>query len=726
MSQGGPVQTTSTPEGPLAAALHRYFEIALYFMLLTGFGALAATGGLSLPVVFLVTAALLLRGYLLLRQHSFLIRERWTTYFTLAYTAFYLADYALISRSFLTSTVHLVLFVMVVRLFSAQRERDYYFLATLAFLMILAASLLTVDSLFLLAFCLFLVAAVATFILMEMRHSSARAAIQARGAVTGQVRRMAISISGAAPLIVLLILIGAAAIFFLLPRVSAGYLSAYSFRNELATGFSDRVELGQIGQIQQSTAVVMHIQIDGDKDGAYNLKWRGVTLNHFDGHIWSNSHEAHLAPRLPDGRFALWAGQSPPGSSIHALHYHVLMEPTGTNVFFLLPKPMTLAGRYRLVSVDNSGAVLDLDAEHPVASYEGWSDTSRPTPTELRGAADTYPQEVELEDLQLPLVDARVRELAETITLGEKNNYDKAAAIQSYLLTHFGYTLQLSRTRPSDPIAEFLFTRKQGHCEYFAASMAVMLRTLGIPSRVVNGFRADEFNDVTSQYVVRESDAHSWVETYFPGYGWVSFDPTPAGPSQPHTAWDRMLLYADAMQTFWREWVIEYNVGQQVELGAHAIGSSRKSFFRMRRWARRRYEALLAGARHLQTQATSSLARWAIAGTGGILLLLLLMNGPRLWHILLRHQLAAHPEKAPSTAAELWYERMARILARKGWRKLPTQTPGEFARRIESEMVREEVTRFTFHYHWARFGGSTEDARMLPSLYQNVVASTRR
>lgn len=726
MPKGDPIPTALCPRELFLAGLDRYFEIALYFMLLTAFGALASTGGLSLVVVFLVTAALLARGYLLLRKHSFLIPERWTTYFTLAYTAFYLADYALISRSFLTSTVHLVLFVMVVRLFSAQRERDYYFLATLAFLMVLAASLLTVDSLFLLAFGLFLVAAVATFILMEIRHSSSKAAVRGKGAGTVQVRQLATSISGAAPLIVLLILTAAAAIFFLLPRVSAGYLSAYSFRNELATGFSDRVELGQIGQIQQSTAVVMHIQIDGDKDGAYNLKWRGVTLNHFDGHIWSNSHEPHLAPRLPDGRFALWVGPTPPTGNIHGLHYHVLMEPTGTNVFFLLPRPLTLSGRYRLVSVDNSGTVLDLDSQHPIASYEGWSDVLRPTPAELRGAADTYPQEIELEDLQLPLLDPRVPQLAETVTSHAGNNYDKAAAIQDYLLTHFRYTLQLSRSRPKDPIAEFLFIRKQGHCEYFAASMALMLRTLGIPSRVVNGFRANEFNDVTSQYVVRESDAHSWVEAYFPGYGWVSFDPTPASPGLPHTAWDRVLLYADAMQTFWREWVIEYNVGQQVELSARAIASNRKSFFRMRRWARRRYEALLAGARHVQTQATSSLVRWTILGTGSILLLFVLINGPRLWRGLLRYYLATHPEKAPGTAAELWYGRMTHALARKGWRKLPTQTPGEFARRIESELVREEVMRFTLHYRWARFGGSAEDACMLPSLYENVVISTRR
>jgi len=94
---------------------------------------------------------------------------------------------------------------------------------------------------------------------------------------------------------------------------------------------------------------------------------------------------------------------------------------------------------------------------------------------------------------------------------------------------HYGYTLQLLSTPVADPLANFLFVRKQGHCEYFASSMAVMLRTLHIPARVVNGFRSDEFNDVTGNYVVRAKNAHSWVEAYFPGYGWTTFDPTPGG-----------------------------------------------------------------------------------------------------------------------------------------------------------------------------------------------------
>src|SRR4029077_17293749 len=202
----------------------------------------------------------------------------------------------------------------VVRLFSAQRDRDYYFLSIIAFLMVLTAALLTVDSVFLLGFAAFMLTAVVAFILMEMRHVYAKApAHSARHSdhhfdhrhkqLTS--RSLAASLAMASPLLVLCILGGAAAIFFVLPRVSAGYLSAYPPNGEISTGFSDQVELGRIGEIQQSSAVVMHIQIDGDEHGSFDLKWRGVALSNFDGRNWSNSREQRvLSPQL-DGYFVL-------------------------------------------------------------------------------------------------------------------------------------------------------------------------------------------------------------------------------------------------------------------------------------------------------------------------------------------------------------------------------------------------------------------------------------
>jgi protein-glutamine gamma-glutamyltransferase len=716
----------------LPLPFERYFEVSLYLMVLAGFGTLASTRALDFPTLLLVSGALLFRGYLLFKRDTLRLSESWTNSLTVAYLAFYLADYFLISGAFLTATVHLVLFVMLVRLYSAKRDRDYYFLAVLAFLTVLAASVLTVDSVFLVAFAGFMLMAVATFILMEMRHTSSKAAIRPSDANDEQAaRRMAVSLAGAAPLIVLLILMGAVVIFFVLPRVSAGYLSAYAVRNELTTGFSDKVELGQIGRIQQSGSVVMHVQMDGDSNGGFELL-RGIAFSVFDGRAWSNPGYQHLVPRMPDGRFALSPAENrlPAASQFAAgersVHYRVMMEPVGSNIFFLALRPQTLRGNYRLISMDSGGAVFEVDGEHPVGSYEASSTVARPSPAELRAASGPYPPEVLRHYLQLPRLDPRIPRLAAQITASAADNYDKAAAVETYLLTHFGYTLQLSRTPPSDPLAEFLFIRKQGHCEYFASSMAVMLRSLGIPARVVNGFRMNEFNDVTSQYVVRDSDAHSWVEAYFPGYGWVSFDPTPGGPAQAHTAWSRMLLYVDAMESFWREWVINYDIGHQVALGQSTVQSSQRWFLRLRNQAMRRYLELLAVVRRAHLSWAGFAARWIAGGGLAAALLLLLANARRLWRAVRRNRLADRPEKSPRLAAEIWYERMIHILGRRGWRKPLAQTPVEFVRGIDDPAVRERVARFTLHYEWARFGGSADHARRLPELYRNIVASARR
>src|SRR5580698_2112620 len=287
---------TSATNG-LATAIERYFQIALYLLVLTGFATLASTGGIDLPTMLLAGGAILFRGYCVATQRTFLIPERWTTILTLAYVVFYLADYMVISRAFVSSAVHLVLFVSVVRLFSARRDRDYYFLAVISFLMVLAAAVLTVDSSFLLAFVAFLLTAVITFILMEMRRAAASAAFRSQSGDASLSQKMGFSLAKVTPALVLLIAVGAAIIFFVLPRVSSGYLSAYTPTGEIATGFSDRVQLGRIGEIQQSGALVMHIQIDGDSHGAYDLKWRGVALSLFDGTTWSNSYEHRLVPR---------------------------------------------------------------------------------------------------------------------------------------------------------------------------------------------------------------------------------------------------------------------------------------------------------------------------------------------------------------------------------------------------------------------------------------------
>jgi protein-glutamine gamma-glutamyltransferase len=721
---------------PVPQAINKYFNLSLYLLVLMGFGALASTGGLGLPTMLLVGAALAVRGYVLAAGRRVVVSERWTTPLTIAYFAFYALDYFLLSRGFLTATVHLVLFAVVVRSFSLRRDRDCTMLAVLAFLMVLASAVLTVDSVFLLFFAGFMLMAVATFILMEMRRSGRAARFHARHSSDAEEHRhLALSLAQATPILVLMILLGAAGVFFLLPRMSAGYLGGYSFGTDFSTGFSDQVQLGRIGQIQQSNAVVMHIQIDGDQHGRYALHWRGVALSNFDGRNWRNPREKHMLPREAGGfavplfsqgvvQAALARTQTETGKSSHPIHYRVIMEPIGTNVFFLAPWARRVSGAYRAVEIDTGGAIYDADGERAVTLYEADSDISAPSPKQLREAGDDLPPLV-LAYLQLPRLDPRIPQLAAQVSGSASNSYDKAVALERYLKTHYGYTLQLPASPVADPLANFLFERRQGHCEFFASSMAVMLRTLRIPARVVNGFVNDEFNDLTGNYVVRARDAHSWVEAYFPGYGWITFDPTPGGATGSPQGWGRVMLYLDAASSFWREWVISYDSSQQSVLGRSVLSGTRSSFERTRMWARLRYARLLNWARKRQRGVEHAPGRW-LGGVVAIALLLLgLANTSRIARMIRTRRLEAHPERSPDQAAAMWYERMARYLARCGVRKSKTQTAQEFVRVIADEELRAQVGRFTDAYESARFGNSADDALRLPQLYEELESAGR-
>ena len=707
--------------------LERYFEVALYLLLVAGFATLASTGKLDLPSVVLVGLVLIFRGYLVAQGRQVVISDKIASLLTLIYVLFYAADFFLLARSFVTATVHLVLFALVVKLFSVRRERDHLYLAVLSFLMVLAAAVLTVDSMFFAAFSVFLLVAVTTFILMEMRRSSASAYVRARESA-GASRSLGWWLFAAGPVFLVLILLGGAAIFFCVPRVSTGYLGAYAPGGRLATGFSDSVRLGQIGEIQQSDSVVMHVQIEGDSTGAYDLRWRGVTLSLFDGRNWSNPLPEVVVPRTREGQFSPHPLDENPrhGSLLpRTIRYRVLMEPIGTSVFFVAGRPFSLIGPYRQIAQDAAGALYNVDRDRAITTYEAIADLAQPSAAVLRSTSGSVPPSLALRYLQLPRLDQRIPELARQVTASAGTTYDKAAAIQQYLMTRYGYTLELPRTLARDPVANFLFVRKQGHCEYFASAMAIMLRTLGVPARIVNGFRGGEFNDLTGSYLVRARDAHSWVEAYIPGYGWTTFDPTPAGLGYAHGRWSRLQLYLDAASEFWREWVVNYDSIHQRTLEDSAGAHSRALWEGQRRWLRAQYALLLARARVAQRSFLREPSRWAFGFGGGAMILILLANARRLKRAWRNRRTARRPAQAPQMAASIWYTRMTRATARRGWRKLPAQTPQEFVAAIGEDALRQSVGRFTTHYERARFAQSSEDAERLPELYQESTSVRR-
>jgi hypothetical protein len=409
------------------------------------------------------------------------------------------------------------------------------------------------------------------------------------------------------------------------------------------------------------------------------------------------------------------------------------MEPTGLNIFFLAPVPTKLNGNYRMVELKPDGAVFnshrmvtrngmqEVDNPQAIGVYTAEADARDPAMFVRNSNSRDYPPHLARLYLQLPHLDPRVAALAQKITASASSNYARAQEVEYYLKTNFGYTLQLPGVRTPDPLAYFLFERKKGHCEYFASSMAVMLRSLGIPARVVNGFRGGEYNDLTGNYIVRERNAHSWVEAYFPEFGWASFDPTPADDAPVETTtWSRFSLYMDAASELWREWVVNYDFSHQMKLSADISASTGHAQFTVRSWLTANYKRAVRLAlnweKWLSELTPQEMANWCVV----LGLLLALPFIPKAWRTLERRRKARDPQQAPRTAASFWYLRMLKRMSRRGFRKQAAQTPAEFAESIDDPEIREEVVTFTQHYERARFAESVEDAARLPELYEEM------
>jgi protein-glutamine gamma-glutamyltransferase len=710
-------------------------QVSLLLLLATGFFALAGTGKLDLFSIILVLGALVVRGVVLPKRWDWTIPVRWTSYLGLLCFLAYGVDLLLVSRGFVAASVHLVLFGLVIKLFSVERYRDLLYLAILAFLEILAAAILTVETGFFTTFAMFVVVAIGSFICLEIRRS---AAVSASTGLCDTIpaphfRALCRALLGITIAQAVGITLLATVIFFALPRLSSGYLSELSQQNDLMTGFGDHVHLGQIGRIQQSSAVVMHVKFDGLRPSEILL--RGAALTLFDGQNWIGTpHVATTAVRVSQ-TFQFPTPLSTPtpelrnfavGRGARLVQYRVILEPLASTVLFVIPTPRALFGNMRQVYENFDQSVESLDRDRLLSNYSGVSDISSPNPDDLRKATGMIPSGMPERYLELPdKLDPRIAKLADQTMRNQRSVYEKAKALERYLTTNFGYTLELPNEPHADPIAHFLFERKRGHCEYFASAMAVMLREVGIPSRIITGFRGGEFNDLTGSYIIRGRDAHAWVEAYIPNRGWLAFDPTPAGNTLP-TRWNKVQLYLDAANEFWRDWVVNYDFAHQRILTVTTVTRSLRAGDKVRQMLAGVYPRMLAIARRVILSVYRHPRPYQGAGWALTALLIWLGLGGHFTRWLRRRVLASQPTRSPRHAATVLYEKMARATRRRGWTREPGQTPEEFAGVIGHAGLRTAVQEFTTHYERARYADSASDAALLPELLRQVETATRR
>jgi len=736
------MNSTAQAEAVAFPAIERYFDVSLFLLVVTGLVAMISTGKLDPVSTALPLIALLWKGIRVFRRQPPELSQRTATSLVLAYLLFFPLDLWFLSRSLasdapnptlyagLLAAIHLLIFATLVRLFSARSHRDQLFLAMLAVTCMLASAILTVDTAFLISLGVFLLISVSTFIGLEIRRSATGAITPPLDPDSPAANRLHRAVALTSILVAVSALAIGTVIFFMIPRFTTGYLSALSLRPSLMTGFTDNVTLDQIGEIKKNTAVVMRVHVDGEPARAADMHWRGIALTSFDGRRWFNPPSDHIA-LIPTaaGEYFLGNAALMPGEYA-TLSYSILMEPVATDAIFVAPRVVELRGffspgveragspqRSQFLMIDGTGTLTNPARNEIRMRYEGVSRVPAVPPAKLRAASTDYPDEIRAFYLQLPKIDPRVQRLADEVTARATNPYDKAASIESFLRTGYAYTLDINMPPNVDPLPYFLLQRRAGHCEYFASAMAVMLRAEGIPSRFVTGFLPGEYNDVGGDYIIRASDAHAWVEVFFPRYGWITFDPTPPGNAMQRGLLARLALYWDWFQYNWNEWVVSYDFGHQAALAQNVQRNSQQWIARLKTYYQQKRRQVLAYLLALDRQAEKS--RYSLPVILGLLLVVLIaLRGRAIGgYVRARWSLRAHRKGTlPPELAALQYREMLKLLERRGWRKSPAQTPLEFAAAIPDARVNVPVSQLTDLYQSARFGAHPAKASEMSSL----------
>lgn len=717
----------------MGSLIRPYFEALLLFLLAAGFYTLAATGRLGPAVLVAGSAAFLLRAVFLWRGIRPHLPARWLSIATLLYTVFYLADVYLFSHSFVDATAHLVVFIAILKLFSAQQARDYVYLCIIALLEILSAATLTVSGGFLIFFLLFLLLMIATFVAFEIFRAEERAAVVARDPAT--TRHLRGSLFGFSLLLTGGVIVFGGIIFLLLPRTAFGSWTPPVDRTALS-GFSDDVRLGDISNLQMSNQPVMHVRVLESRPSLpasclAQLRWRGRVLSIFDGRRWYSPFHGILYPTVL-GRLN-FAPADFPGQHRELVRYSVTLEPLGSEVLFYPAQVLQTDTHFHALAIDSTGTIVSPQRGFGGTLYTGVSDLARPSPRDLEQTDEDYPASIRGRYLQLPPgLDPRIAVLARQVTANRENPYDRMTALEQYLRSNYRYTLHDLPAGPR-PLAAFLFDRKAGTCEYFASALAVMGRLLGIPTRVVNGFLAGQYNDISGEYVIRGRDAHSWVEAWFPlgEHGiWVPFDGTASSPELAGH-WSRAMLYLDALSSTWQEWVINYDWMHQLSL-AHQVQTHVE---RHALQARQYFD-------DVPNQLQARLLDWAHSlgarprrTLPAVLLLAVLLLLGALWRsrrppfFRLRGRSDAASLRAwhAQRASRSW-QRLQRSLRRAGYPRQPSETPEEFAARLAPEGLRNALLAYLRHYERMRFGhlrDEMESVQALDRSFQDVRRSLR-
>ena len=719
-----------------------YFRASSYAMIAAGGLALLASGGIGLPLAAVCVAGLVVTWKL--EGTRWRLSERLgLVVVILSLPLFYLDWQYLYSAGLapekvgVTALAHLILFLSAVKLMQVKADRDWVFLYLISFFEVLLAAGLSISPVFFVTLIIYVLCAFNTIIAFEiqkaqraMKATETRLLMPpetkpsrrlARHARRGAARRLPL----VAFILLGLILILATPLFFMMPRTTSATFTRSSGGLSGFTGFSDMVRLGDIGSLQQSDQVVMRVRVENPP--AQQLRWRGVALDEFSGKVWSKSKVTLPGNQLDNNKENGLVAVDTARQSNPLTTQTFYVEPLDTPVIFAAARAVAVQGAkptLPYVRLDAEGGLTSRPHDYERISYRVYSDTATPDATQLQGEQTIYSENYR-RYLQLPeKLDPRFAQLTRQIIdrSGTLSMYDAARAIEKHLQTQYAYSLEM-KAAGDEPLADFLFNIRAGHCEYFASSMVIMLRTQGFAARIVNGFQTGEYNSAADAYTVTQRDAHSWVEVYFPQHNvWLTFDPTPAAGLQSRSSAGligRLGKYGEALEMLWIQYVVAYDKNEQRSLTSNVVRrfesarGSLNGFYEsagktLKRWLEAFKKSNRDNPEYSATRSRLLLGVVAFTLLAPLLFLLLRRAWRKGWLNFARRR------RQNAASVVEFYERMTRALAQQGLKRADHETPQEFAHATGMPLP----VKITDAYHRVRYG-----EQQLPSDEANEIES---
>ncbi len=513
-----------------------------------------------------------------------------------------------------------------------------------------------------------------------------------------------------------------ATIFVMFPRVGLSLLLLNRPATGRMVGFSDHVDLGGVGTLRTDPTIVLRVEVPDLQDpppDRLTLYLRGTALDQYDGSAWSRSRVGRVAAERVGTTVRVRRFPRPGQDRSMKLD----LEPIDPPVVFLPPNTVGLKVRPRGEPLFGSGIDVFRGSE---GEFRYLSPDNRGIVYEafFAGPRERFIGELEPSEraryLSLPELQSRIADLAREWTEGAGTSQEKARRIETRLKSDYQYDLASPSGSTSDPLDHFLFVSKRGHCEYFSTAMAVMLRQLGVPTRNVTGFVGGTYNRFGDYYSVRQGDAHSWVEAYLEDRGWVRFDPTPPSGAQPllettgFVATVRDIL--EAMGKTWDRRVVRYDLQQQLWL----FSGVRAKYFAAR-----------------QSIGTAAVELGSESGNGliGLVVIVAVLGSGVVGFVLWRRRrtrgpAGKHPSKqdvrADARVAIALYQSLQEAMAAAGIPRGPGTPPLKHARRLRQQKhpFAEVVQEVTERYLGARFG----DESLTPAdrqHFEDLIGSVR-